>query len=155
MFEQSLLLESSGASHHSNRGWTTAASLVLQVFVISALAIVPILYPQALQLAQHQPQIPIFSSAPQPVNQVSTQHSSATPSQPVIFVRTNSLTYGHHIETADTLPQATVDYMLAKIPMGRPCKIEEVAALAHFLASRESGFCTGQCYDISGGRATY
>jgi 3-oxoacyl-[acyl-carrier protein] reductase len=55
----------------------------------------------------------------------------------------------------DTVPQATIDYMVSKIPMGRTCKIEEVAALVHYLASDEASFCTGQCYDISGGRATY
>lgn len=53
------------------------------------------------------------------------------------------------------MAQSTVDYMLAKIPMGRPGEPEEVAALVHFLASREASFTTGQCYDISGGRATY
>jgi 2-dehydro-3-deoxy-L-rhamnonate dehydrogenase (NAD+) len=55
----------------------------------------------------------------------------------------------------DSIPKSTMDYMLSKIPMGRTGKIEEIAALVHFLASRESGFTTGQCYDISGGRATY
>jgi 3-oxoacyl-[acyl-carrier protein] reductase len=55
----------------------------------------------------------------------------------------------------DTVPQATIDYMVSKIPMGRTCEISEVAALVHYLASSESSFCTGQCYDISGGRATY
>jgi len=53
------------------------------------------------------------------------------------------------------LPQATVDYMVSRIPMGRTGKPEEVAALVHFLASGEASFTTGQCYDISGGRATY
>lgn len=55
----------------------------------------------------------------------------------------------------DGLPQATIDYMVSRIPMGRPGKPEEVAALVHFLASAEASFTTGQCYDISGGRATY
>jgi 3-oxoacyl-[acyl-carrier protein] reductase len=55
----------------------------------------------------------------------------------------------------DTMPQSTIDYMVSKIPMGRTCKIAEVAALVHYLASSEASFCTGQCYDISGGRATY
>jgi NAD(P)-dependent dehydrogenase (short-subunit alcohol dehydrogenase family) len=50
---------------------------------------------------------------------------------------------------------ATVEYMIAKIPMGRTGTVEEVAALVHYLASREASFTTGQCYDISGGRATY
>ncbi|APW63646.1 SDR family NAD(P)-dependent oxidoreductase [Paludisphaera borealis] len=55
----------------------------------------------------------------------------------------------------DGMSPSTVEYMLSKIPMGRAGTPEEVAALVHFLASRESSFTTGQCYDISGGRATY
>jgi 3-oxoacyl-[acyl-carrier protein] reductase len=55
----------------------------------------------------------------------------------------------------DPLPKETVDYMVSKIPMGRTGRTEEVAALVHFLASAEASFTTGQCYDISGGRATY
>lgn len=55
----------------------------------------------------------------------------------------------------DGIPKATVDYMLSKIPMGRAGRVEEVAALVHYLVSREASFTTGQCYDISGGRATY
>jgi 3-oxoacyl-[acyl-carrier protein] reductase len=53
------------------------------------------------------------------------------------------------------LPQTTIDYMVSKIPLGRVGKPEEVAALVHFLASADASFTTGQCYDISGGRATY
>ena len=53
------------------------------------------------------------------------------------------------------VPQQTIDYMVSRIPMGRTGKIEEIAALVHYLASREASFTTGQCYDISGGRATY
>ena len=55
----------------------------------------------------------------------------------------------------DTVEPQTVAYMVSKIPMGRTGKIEEIAALVHYLASREASFTTGQCYDISGGRATY
>ena len=50
---------------------------------------------------------------------------------------------------------STVDYMISKIPVGRTGTIEEVAALVHYLVSPEASFTTGQCYDISGGRATY
>jgi 2-dehydro-3-deoxy-L-rhamnonate dehydrogenase (NAD+) len=54
-----------------------------------------------------------------------------------------------------TLTPAQVEYMKSKIPLGRFCKPEEVAAVVVFLASDGAGFVTGQCYDISGGRATY
>jgi 3-oxoacyl-[acyl-carrier protein] reductase len=55
----------------------------------------------------------------------------------------------------DGLPQTTIDYMVSRIPLGRTGKPEEVAAVVHFLASAEASFTTGQCYDVSGGRATY
>jgi NAD(P)-dependent dehydrogenase (short-subunit alcohol dehydrogenase family) len=55
----------------------------------------------------------------------------------------------------DSIAPQTVQYMLSKMPMGRTGKIEEVAALVHFLVSSEASFTTGQRHDISGGRATY
>ena len=55
----------------------------------------------------------------------------------------------------DTISPQTVEYMVSRIPLGRTGTVEEVAALVHYLASREASFTTGQCYDISGGRATY
>jgi 2-dehydro-3-deoxy-L-rhamnonate dehydrogenase (NAD+) len=61
------------------------------------------------------------------------------------------------IKTAilDDIAPSTVEYMISKIPLGRTGTIDEVAALVHYLASSEASFTTGQCYDISGGRATY
>lgn len=55
----------------------------------------------------------------------------------------------------DGMAQSTIDYMVSKIPLGRIGKPEEVAAVVNFLASDEASFVTGQCYDVSGGRATY
>jgi 2-dehydro-3-deoxy-L-rhamnonate dehydrogenase (NAD+) len=55
----------------------------------------------------------------------------------------------------DQLTQAQVEYMIQKIPMRRTGDAEEVAAVVHFLASRDCSFVTGQCYDVSGGRGTY
>jgi NAD(P)-dependent dehydrogenase (short-subunit alcohol dehydrogenase family) len=48
-----------------------------------------------------------------------------------------------------------IAYMTQRIPMGRTGKPEEIAAVAHFLASPDCSFVTAQCYDVSGGRATY
>lgn len=45
--------------------------------------------------------------------------------------------------------------LLAKIPMGRLGKPEEVAHLVNFLISDEASFITGQTYDLSGGRSVY
>ena len=53
------------------------------------------------------------------------------------------------------MAQSTIDYMVSKIPLGRIGKPEEVAAVVNFLTSDEASFVTGQCYDVSGGRATY
>lgn len=46
-------------------------------------------------------------------------------------------------------------YMTAKIPMSRLGEVEEVAAMASFIVSKENSFSTGFIFDISGGRATY
>lgn len=48
-----------------------------------------------------------------------------------------------------------IAYMTERIPMRRVGRAEEIACVVHFLASRECSFVTAQCYDVSGGRATY
>lgn len=53
------------------------------------------------------------------------------------------------------MTEETVRYMVAKIPMGRPGKVAEVAAMVSWLASDECSFSTGAVFDVSGGRATY
>ncbi len=55
----------------------------------------------------------------------------------------------------DQLTPAQVEYMTERIPIRRTGTVEEVAAVIHFLASPDASFVTGQCYDVSGGRATY
>ncbi|GAB0113427.1 SDR family oxidoreductase [Acidisoma sp. C75] len=53
------------------------------------------------------------------------------------------------------MPQAHIDFMLSKIPIGRFGEVAEVTSLVCWLASREASFTTGAVFDISGGRATY
>ncbi len=55
----------------------------------------------------------------------------------------------------EQLTPAQVQYMTERIPMRRAGTPEEIAAVVHFLASPDCSFVTGQCYDASGGRATY
>ena len=58
----------------------------------------------------------------------------------------------------DILKQVTqqhIDYMLAKIPMGRFGEVQEAAALVAWLSSEDCSFSTGAVFDLSGGRATY
>ena len=67
-----------------------------------------------------------------------------------------SLAPWHTLEAADRLA-ATGDYdkaeeaFIARQPMGRFGQAEEIAALAVYLASDESGFVTGQAVNIDGG----
>ena len=55
----------------------------------------------------------------------------------------------------DQLTEEQVGYMTQRIPMRRTGTTEEIAAVVHFLSSPDCSFVTGQCYDASGGRATY
>lgn len=71
-------------------------------------------------------------------------------------IRVNCITPA--VVQTDILKQVSqehVDYMLSKIPIGRFCKTDEVAAMAAWLASEDISFTTGGVFDISGGRATY
>jgi 3-oxoacyl-[acyl-carrier protein] reductase len=55
----------------------------------------------------------------------------------------------------EQMTQAHIAYMLGKIPMGRFVEVQEIAAMAAWLASEECSFSTGAVFDITGGRATY
>ena len=55
----------------------------------------------------------------------------------------------------DQISQQHIDFMLAKIPLGRFGGVDEIAALVCWLASEECSFSTGAVFDLSGGRATY
>ena len=55
----------------------------------------------------------------------------------------------------DSMTAAHIEYMRAKIPMGRFLEPAEAAALVAWLASDDCSFSTGAVFDLSGGRATY
>mmetsp|Transcript_88466 Transcript_88466/g.283818 ORF Transcript_88466/g.283818 Transcript_88466/m.283818 type:complete len:295 (+) Transcript_88466:23-907(+) len=61
------------------------------------------------------------------------------------------------VQTAmvDAMPPEQVKYMTDKIPMGRTCRLDEVASTVAFAASPEWSFTTGFCFDCTGGRAVY
>jgi len=58
-------------------------------------------------------------------------------------------------ELVNTMGPERIKTALARIPMGRAGRPEEVAALIAWLASDECSFSTGANFDISGGRSTY
>lgn len=58
-------------------------------------------------------------------------------------------------EMLSPVPKELIDSLLKKIPMGRMGDPGEVANLILFLASKESSFITGQCFNITGGRGDY
>ena len=51
----------------------------------------------------------------------------------------------------DPLPQEVKDALLARVPLGRMGRDEEVAAAIVFLASEEAGYITGAVLDVNGG----
>ena len=55
----------------------------------------------------------------------------------------------------DQMSPEHIQFMLAKIPMGRFGEPEEVAAMVAWLCTEECSFSTGAVFDLSGGRATY
>lgn len=55
----------------------------------------------------------------------------------------------------DAMPAEQVKANTDKIPMKRCGTLEEVAAMAAFIVSREAAFTTGFTFDLTGGRAVY
>ncbi len=55
----------------------------------------------------------------------------------------------------DAMPPEQVKYMTDKIPMKRSGTLDEIAHMAAFIVSAETGFTTGFTFDMTGGRATY
>ena len=55
----------------------------------------------------------------------------------------------------EQMSQEHVDYMIARVPLGRLGEVDEVAELVAYLASERCSFATGACFDASGGRAVY
>lgn len=54
-------------------------------------------------------------------------------------------------EMLRAVPEKVMERFIAAIPMGRLGTVEELAAVAAFLASDDSSFVTGECIVVSGG----
>ncbi len=62
------------------------------------------------------------------------------------------------ITETDLFAEMSAEYIADKksrIPMGRFCRVDEIADMAAWVASPRCSFTTGQTFDLSGGRATY
>ena len=64
---------------------------------------------------------------------------------------TRTEAYDEYERSTDSAMQATLAKFLAVIPAGRAGTVEEIAALATYLASDEASFTTGQVLSINGG----
>jgi len=53
------------------------------------------------------------------------------------------------------MPEEMRKLWVSRVPMGRPGRPDEVAAMIAWLASEECSFTTGAAFDLTGGRATY
>jgi acetoacetyl-CoA reductase len=67
-------------------------------------------------------------------------------------ITVNSVTPGYvTTDMTAAVPQAAMDKVIAKIPVGRLGEPGEVARVVEFLADPESGYITGQVYAVNGG----
>ncbi len=54
-------------------------------------------------------------------------------------------------QTARELGLPTMEDRLPAVPLGRPAKVADIAAMAAFLASDEAAYITGEAYNVAGG----
>jgi 3-oxoacyl-[acyl-carrier protein] reductase len=71
-------------------------------------------------------------------------------------ITVNCLTPGiTETELFREMTEAHISGAKSRIPMGRFCTVDEIAAMTAYVASPECSFTTGALFDLSGGRATY
>ena len=69
-------------------------------------------------------------------------------------IRVNTLVPGPtNTPMMQGIPQEWADAIIAGVPMGRMAEPEDIAKVAVFLASDDSGFVTGQNVAVNGGSA--
>ena len=60
-----------------------------------------------------------------------------------------------HTTLFEQMSESYARQMIAKIPLGRPGTVDEIAAICLWLCSDDCSFSTGAVFDASGGRAVY
>ena len=69
-------------------------------------------------------------------------------------IRVNTLVPGPtNTPMMQSIPQEWTDAIIKGVPMGRMAEPEDIASVALFLASDDSGFVTGQNVAVNGGSA--
>ena len=58
-------------------------------------------------------------------------------------------------ELLGEMPADHIEAAKARVPMGRFCTVEEIAAMTAWAASPACSFTTGAVFDVTGGRTTY
>jgi len=64
------------------------------------------------------------------------------------------MTSGIHKIRAGALgitPEESLAHMIAKIPLGRPARTNEIARVVSFLCSPDAAYITGQALNVCGG----
>ncbi len=77
-------------------------------------------------------------------------------SQPDRGITVNAIAPGYvDTDMVRAVPPAVLEKIIAKIPVGRLGKAEDIARTVEFLVADEAGFITGSTLSVNGGQHMY